>query len=78
MWAPQYNQQQEFQTQYQTLQPAQLTQHSLQSLPTPGRDNVNVYLRNDQNFERVPQGLETGREAGLQEWEKEWNAAGRR
>ncbi|KAF7908667.1 uncharacterized protein EAF01_004422 [Botrytis porri] len=77
-WAPQYNQQQQFQAQYQTVQPAQLTQHSLQSLPVPGRDNVNVYLRDDQNFERVPQGLETRREAGLQKWERGWNAAGRR
>ncbi|KAF7889941.1 uncharacterized protein EAF02_002356 [Botrytis sinoallii] len=77
-WAPQDNQQQEFQTQYQTVQPAQLTQHSLQGLPAPGRDNVNVYLREDQNFERVPQGLETRREARLQEWERGWNAAGRR
>ncbi|KAM0141702.1 hypothetical protein ACHAO1_001541 [Botrytis cinerea] len=77
-WAPQYNQQQDFQTQYQTMQPAPLTQHSLQSLPAPGRDNMNVYLGNDQNFERVPQGLDTRREAGLQEWERGWNAAGRR
>ncbi|KAJ8067259.1 hypothetical protein OCU04_004621 [Sclerotinia nivalis] len=76
-WAPQY-QQQGFQTQHQYVQPTQLTQQSLQNLPTPGRNNVNVYLRDDQNFERVPQDLETRRDEGLAEWERGWDAAGRR
>ncbi|APA11708.1 predicted protein [Sclerotinia sclerotiorum 1980 UF-70] len=65
-WAPQYQQQQP------------LTQQSLRSLPAPGRNNVNVYLRDDQNFERVPQNLETRRDVGLAEWERRWDAAGRR
>ncbi|CAD6444558.1 ee7d8d41-9a73-41dd-b20c-f92610a89b78 [Sclerotinia trifoliorum] len=76
-WAPQY-QQQQTQTQHQYVQPTQLTRQSLQSLPTPGRNNVNVYLRDDQNFERVPQSLETRRDTGLAEWERGWDAAGRR
>lgn len=78
-WIPQqtqaYHHHQQPQAQYQS---AQLTQQSLYNLPRPARDNMNVYLRENQNFERVPQGLETRRNVRVEEWNGSWEAVGRR
>jgi hypothetical protein len=50
------------------------------NVPQP-HSNREAYLRNDQNFERIPLGLEARMVDGrtmVREWEEWWRDAGRR
>ncbi|KUJ20459.1 uncharacterized protein LY89DRAFT_682190 [Mollisia scopiformis] len=57
-----------------------LTKENLRQLPHPPYSNQETYSKVDQNFEKVPLGLETRRVDGiatLRAWDQRWATAGR-
>lgn len=75
--APPPQQQQPYQNGYHYTP---LTKDNLKQLPVPPHSNQEAYEKVDQNFERVPLGLNTNRVDGittLRAWEEQWAAAGR-